>query len=136
MLELPLETVTKPLTAVAAYACVKGSTTNGYAHGDERCPRGRTGAGRRHGHLPRGEHDLHRSGEYDLTNTQYGAMFLPQAVLAIACALLGAGFASRLGVKRVYVVGLAAGLISMVLLVTSNLFTANFALAYPLLLVA
>ena len=63
-------------------------------------------------------------------------MFLPQVVTAIAAALLGAGFASRFGSKRVYLVGLAASLVSMGLLVTSTLFTGHKAAAYGLLLVA
>ncbi len=75
-------------------------------------------------------------GEYDLSRSQYGAMFLPQVVTAIAAALLGAGFASRFGSKRVYLVGLAASLVSMGLLVTSTLFTGDKAAAYGLLLVA
>ena len=44
---------------------------------------------------------------------QYGAMFLPQVVTAIAGALLGAGLARRFGAKRVYLVGLTASLVSM-----------------------
>ena len=63
-------------------------------------------------------------------------MFLPQVVLAITGALLGSGFARRVGTKRVYLVGLAASLASMLLLVTSNVFTAHHAVAYGLLLVA
>ena len=72
--------------------------------------------------------------EYDLSSTQYGAMFLPQVVLAIAGSLLGSGMARRIGTKRVDVVGLAASLVSMVLLVASNLFTDNGSLAYGVLL--
>jgi MFS family permease len=74
--------------------------------------------------------------EYDLSSSQYGAMFLPQVVTAIAGALLGAGLAARFGAKRVYLAGLCASLVSMGLLVTSTLFTDDTAIAYPLLLVA
>jgi MFS family permease len=74
--------------------------------------------------------------EYDLSSSQYGAMFLPQVITAIAGALLGAGLAGRFGAKRVYLVGLALSLVSMGLLVTSTLFTDNQSLAYGLLLVA
>ena len=49
--------------------------------------------------------------EYDLSSSQYGAMFLPQVVTAIAGALLGAGLAGRFGAKRVYLAGLAASLV-------------------------
>src|SRR6476619_3618967 len=74
--------------------------------------------------------------EYDLSNTQYGALFLPQVITAITAALLGAGASSRLGTKRVYLAGLAASLVSMALLNVSTLFTDDQSLAYILLLVA
>ena len=74
--------------------------------------------------------------EYDLSNTQYGAMFLPQVVTAIAGALLGSGLARRFGAKRVYLAGLAASLVAMGLLVTSTLFTDDQPVAYGLLLLA
>ena len=50
---------------------------------------------------------------YDLTNTEYGAMFVPQAVMAIMASLLGAGLRSRLGTRRIYLLGLLANLLSM-----------------------
>ena len=39
--------------------------------------------------------------EYDLSSTQYGTLFLPQVITAIAAALLGASLAGRFGTKRV-----------------------------------
>ena len=74
--------------------------------------------------------------EYDLSNTQYGTLFLPQVVTAIAAALLGAGLSGRFGTKRVYLVGLAASLVSMVLLLVSSFLTDDQSLAYGLLLLA
>jgi MFS family permease len=74
--------------------------------------------------------------EYDLSSTQYGALFLPQVVTAITAALLGAGLSGRLGVKRVYVIGLAAALLSMGLLLASSFVTDRQQLAYALLLCA
>jgi MFS family permease len=74
--------------------------------------------------------------EYALSSSQYGAMFLPQVITAIAGALLGAGLARRFGAKRVYLVGLAASLVAMGLLVTSTLFTHEQSVAYGLLLAA
>jgi MFS family permease len=74
--------------------------------------------------------------EYDLSSTQYGALFLPQVITAIAAALLGAGLGGRFGTKRVYLAGLAAGLISMVVLIVSQFLTEDEMLAYGLLLVA
>jgi fucose permease len=74
--------------------------------------------------------------EYDLSSTQYGALFLPQVITAIAAALLGAGLGGRIGTKRVYLIGLAAGLVSMSLLIVSSFLTDEEALAYGLLLLA
>ena len=73
--------------------------------------------------------------EYDLSSTQYGALFLPQVVAAITTALLGASLSSRFGAKRVYLVGLAASLVAMALLIVSS-FIAEDAIAYWLLLLA
>ena len=74
--------------------------------------------------------------EYDLSNTQYGILFLPQVITAITAALLGAGLAGRFGTKRVYLVGLAASLLAMVLLLVSSSLTDDHDLAYGLLLLA
>src|SRR5262245_1257511 len=74
--------------------------------------------------------------EYDLSSSQYGAMFLPQVVTANAGALLGARLAAHFGSKRVLLAGLGASFVSMALLVTSTLFTDEQAFAYALLLVA
>ena len=74
--------------------------------------------------------------EYDLSSSQYGTLFLPQVVTAIAAALLGAGLAGRFGTKRVYLAGLMAGLVSMALLLMSQFFTDDTAVAFGLLLLA
>ena len=74
--------------------------------------------------------------EYDLSSTAYGAMFIPQAITAVASALAGAGWARRVGTRRVYLIGLAANLLAMTLLVISSLFTGNETVAYALLLLA
>ncbi|WP_322753787.1 MFS transporter [Frankia sp. Cas3] len=73
---------------------------------------------------------------YDLSSTQYGSMFLPQVVTAVTAALLGARLGRRFGTKRVYLAGLCAGLVSMTLLVLSQLFTAEQSVAYGMLLLA
>jgi MFS family permease len=44
--------------------------------------------------------------EYDLSSTQYGTLFLPQVITAVAAALAGAGLGRRFGTKRVYLAGL------------------------------
>ena len=73
---------------------------------------------------------------YGLSNTQYGAMFEPQAAMAIVSSLLGAGLMSRLGAKRIYLVGLAANFAAMALLVASKFVMDRHAAAYGLLLAA
>ena len=45
------------------------------------------------------------SSEYDLSNTQYGVLFLPQVAAAITASLLGGWLARRFGTKRVYLAG-------------------------------
>ena len=74
--------------------------------------------------------------EYGLTNTEYGVLFLPQVATAITASLLGAWLGRRFSTKRVYLAGLAAGLLSMSLLIVSQFFESNKSLAFPLLLVA
>jgi fucose permease len=73
---------------------------------------------------------------YGLSSTQYGTMFLPQVVGAIAASLVGADLARRYSLKRIYVAGLAASFVSMILLITSQFCTSTRGLAYGLLLVA
>src|SRR5262245_55000192 len=68
--------------------------------------------------------------DYDLSSTQYGAMFLPQVVMAIAAALLGSGLAGRFGTKSVYLAGLVGGLISMAVLLLSWTVVSNQSVAY------
>jgi MFS family permease len=73
--------------------------------------------------------------EYDLSSTQYGALFVPQVITAIAAALLGAGLGGRFGTKRVYLAGLCAAFVSMGLLLASAV-VAGDASAFVLLLLA
>jgi MFS family permease len=74
--------------------------------------------------------------QYGLSNTQYGLLFVPQVVTAIPASLLGAELARRFGTKRIYLSGLAAGLVSMGLLLLSTLFKTSTSAAFPVLLVA
>jgi MFS family permease len=73
---------------------------------------------------------------YGLSDSQYGAMFVPQVITAVTTSLLGTTLARRYGNKRVYVAGLGADLVSMLLLIISRLFVADQAIAFPLLLAA
>jgi MFS family permease len=76
------------------------------------------------------------SSDYGLSNTEYGGMFVPQAVMAIISSLLGAGLRKRLGTKRIYMMGLFANLLAMSLLVASRFVMKDHSLAYGILLVA
>src|SRR5476649_969531 len=73
---------------------------------------------------------------YGLSTTEYGGMFVPQAVTAIVSSLLGAGLTRHIGGKRVFLIGLAAALFSMALLFVSQFATGVHPLAYGLLLAA
>jgi len=76
------------------------------------------------------------SSDYGLSSTEYGGMFVPQAVMAIISSLLGAGLRKRLGTKRIYMLGLAANLLAMSLLVASRFVMKDRSLAYGILLAA
>lgn len=73
---------------------------------------------------------------YGLTNTQYGVMFVPQAVMAIVSSLLGPSLTRRLGARAVFQCGLVANLLAMLLLIASQSVVDNHPLAYAALLVA
>jgi MFS family permease len=78
---------------------------------------------------------------YGLSSSQYGTMFVPQVVTAVAASLLGAGllwpgFTRRVSEKRVYLTGLLADLAAMVLLIVSWAVAHHQAAAYTLLLLA
>jgi hypothetical protein len=78
---------------------------------------------------------------YDLSSSQYGLMFAPQVITAVVASLLGAGLlgpglASRYGEKAIYLAGLLADLVSMLLLIVSWLAAHQHGLAYGLLLAA
>jgi MFS family permease len=76
------------------------------------------------------------SSDYGLSSTEYGGMFVPQAVMAIISSLLGAGLRKRLGTKLIYLLGLCANLLAMTLLVVSRFVMKEHSLAYAILLVA
>jgi fucose permease len=71
---------------------------------------------------------------YGLSITEYGAMFEPQAVMAIISSLLGAGLTARLGAKRIYLLGLTANFAAMALLVFSKFIMTQHSTAYGMLL--
>ena len=73
---------------------------------------------------------------YGLSSTSYGALFLPQAIMAIAAALLSGTVARWFGIKRTYLAGLAANALSMALLFFSQYLTGEPWFAYIVLLAA
>ena len=50
---------------------------------------------------------------YALSSTQYGMLFVPQAIMAIISSLLGPTLARSLGAKNVFLAGMLANLLSM-----------------------
>jgi fucose permease len=74
--------------------------------------------------------------DYGLSSTQYGGLFVPQAIMAIISSLLGAGLRKGLGTKLIYLLGLSANLLAMTLLVVSRFVMKDHSLAYVILLIA
>jgi MFS family permease len=73
--------------------------------------------------------------DYDLTTSQYGLLFVPQVITAIAGSLLLPELSRRLALKWLFLVGIAADVVSMSLLVAS-VSVQGEAAAFPMLLVA
>ena len=73
---------------------------------------------------------------FRLSSTEYGGMFVPQASMAIASSLMGAGLTRHLGIKRIFLLGLIADLPAMMFLVLSQFVIHNHSLAYGILLMA
>lgn len=73
---------------------------------------------------------------YGLSQTQYGAIFAPEAVLAVMASLLGAGLMRRLGARPLYLLGLGANLVSMALFLASKCLMGEHAMAYGMLIAA
>ena len=73
---------------------------------------------------------------HSLTSSQFGFLFTPQIMTAIAASAFTARCASRFGMKRVLFLGLMANLLSMCLLAASHWLIGLGNLAYLLLLLA
>src|SRR5580704_733546 len=73
---------------------------------------------------------------FHLSSTEYGGMFVPQAIMAIASSLMGAGLTRHLGIKRIFLLGLIADLLAMMFLVLSQFMMHHHSLAYSILLIA
>jgi len=73
---------------------------------------------------------------YGFSSSQYGAMFLPQVVLAILASSLAPALARRWRLKRVFLLGIGSNLVSMALLTLSSFSMASSSTAYSILLFA
>jgi fucose permease len=73
---------------------------------------------------------------YGFSSTRYGAMFLPQVLLAILASSRAPKFANRRSLKRVLVLGVLSNLVAMSLLASSKLLMASRDSAFGLLLIA
>ncbi len=78
---------------------------------------------------------LTSSHEYDLSNSQYGLLFVPQVCMAILGSLALARLANRFSLKGVLLAGLVADTVAMGLLAGSDPVQGD-SVAYPMLLVA
>ena len=69
-------------------------------------------------------------------STRYGAMFVPQVACAVLASALAPKLAQRWSLRRVLLAGVAGDIVSMTLLVLSQLLLGVPDLAFPLLLIA
>ena len=73
---------------------------------------------------------------FGLSATQYGFLFAPQVLTAIAASLLAGSLSRRFGIKNIYLTGLLADLLAMSLLAAAQLLIQHRGGAYLLLLAA
>ena len=68
--------------------------------------------------------------KFGFSNSEYGALFIPQVVTAIAASLLGPTFARKWGMKAVFRGGLVFNILAMALIAASQLVCADHHSAY------
>lgn len=73
--------------------------------------------------------------EFNLSFSEYGSLFVPQALLSIICSLLGTWLSHKIGIKSVFLIGLIFNFLSMGFLALSALFM-ELPIAYGILLLA
>lgn len=73
---------------------------------------------------------------HGFSSSQFGSIFTPQIILAIASSLIAPGLADKIGMKKVLVLGLVSLTISAGLLALSHLFESDVTLAYIIILIA
>src|SRR5580700_1903399 len=74
--------------------------------------------------------------EFNFSSTEYGSLFIPQALISIAASALNPVLSRNFGSKVVFMIGLMANLISMILLASSVMVMKNQVLSYYTLLFA
>lgn len=74
--------------------------------------------------------------EFNFSNTDYGSLFIPQVIIAIIASAISMKLSKNYGSKSVFLCGLIANLIAMVLLAFSAFVMNNHSLAYATLLFA
>src|SRR4029453_17628102 len=67
--------------------------------------------------FPAASSQLTGPSDYDLSNSQYGLIFVPQVIMAITGSLLLPELSRRFGLKRLLLAGIAADVASMTILV-------------------
>ncbi len=73
---------------------------------------------------------------FGFSNTEYGSLFIPQAVLSILFSLLSFKIGEKTSLKNVLLIGLFANILSMALLFTSATLLHQHLLAYCIILLA
>jgi fucose permease len=74
------------------------------------------------------------SGKFGFSSSEYGLLFVPQVLTAIAASLLGSSFARKWGMKTVYRGGLIFNILAMALIAASQLVSGNHHAAYILVI--
>lgn len=74
--------------------------------------------------------------EFNLSSLEYGSLFIPQAILSIIASFWSTRLVQCKSIKFVFLVGLAANLLSMFLLAISSFFIKGQTVAYGILLLA
>ncbi|WP_059359864.1 MFS transporter [Parachlamydia acanthamoebae] len=74
--------------------------------------------------------------QFHLSSTAYGSLFIPQAILSIIASALNPVFCRKFGSKSVFLCGLVANLLSMILLAISAFTVHSSILSYVILLCA
>src|ERR1700722_4020452 len=69
-------------------------------------------------------------GKFGFSSSEYGLLFIPQVVTAIAASLLGPSCARKWGMKAVYRAGLVFNVLAMALIAASQLVSGNHSAAY------